>query len=103
VTIGIDREALDEYISLNPSVDTVDALLKVLVASRFIPENVTRRCKVAANLLRTGDLHVVLENVDSSESTCVKAANDMADKINNPPVADTTVNATIAANPQVTW
>ena len=97
--IGLDREALDEYVSLNPSVDTVDELLKILVASRFIPEDIVRRCRVAANLLRTGDLHVVLESVNGSESSCATAAENMAERINNPPNSTSTLSN--SANPQV--
>ena len=95
--IGLDRDALDDYISLIPSVDTVDEVLKVLVASRFIPEDIVRRCRVAANLLRTGDLHVVLEGSDSS---CAMAAKHIADRINNPN-STSTAAVSIAANPQV--
>ena len=103
MTIGLDRVALDEYIHLNPAMGTVDELLKVLVTSHFIPEDVVRRCRVAANLLRTGDLHVVLENVHITESACAMAANRIAEVINNPPMADGTQEvATVAANPQVT-
>lgn len=80
--------------------DTVDELLKTLVVSRFIPEDIVRRCKVAANLLRTGDLHIVLENVMNSDGACAMAAEDMADKINNPPTSDGTATST-AAIPQV--
>lgn len=102
MTIGLDRDAVDEYVRLNPSLDTVDELLKVLVASRFIPEDVVRRCKVAASLLRTGDLHVLLENINSSDSTCAMAAEQIAERINNPPMGDDgTETTTTAANPQV--
>lgn len=81
--------------------DTVDELLKTLVVSRFIPEDIVRRCKVSANLLRTGDLHIVLENVMHSDGACSMAAKEMADRINNPPMDDGTATTTTAANPQV--
>ena len=98
VTIGLDRDAVDEYVHLNPEVDTMDEFLRQLVASHFIPEDIVRRCRIFANLLMTGSLHLVLENVNKSEDICVKFAERIADKINNPP--DGTMAST-APNPQV--
>ena len=99
MTIGLDHDAVDEYVRLNPSMDTVDELLKQLVASDFIPENILRRCMVSANLLMTGSLHMVLESVNGSDgNVCTMFAETIADKINDPP--DGTM-ASIAPNPQV--
>jgi len=101
VTIGLDRDAVDEYVRLNPSVDTVDEFLKALVASGFIPEDIIRRCNISANLLRTGDLHVVLESVIRSDNVCSRFAQRIADRINNPPEGGATMTTT-NTNPQVT-
>ena len=97
--IGLDRDAVDEYVRLNPDKDTVNEILKELVATGFIPGDILRRCNVSASLLRTGDLEMVLESVVSTDNTCTMFAERIADKINNPPDGEAT--ATEAANPQV--
>ena len=97
MTIGLDGDSLDEYVRLNPSVDTVTDLLNVLVQSRFITMTVASRCNVEASLLDSGDLHMVLENLMNSDSICAMAAQEIADRINNPPMGDEITEA----NPQV--
>ena len=77
MTIGLDRDSLDEYVRLNPSVDTVTNLLNVLVQSRFITMTVASRCNVEASLLDSGDLHMVLENLVNSDSICAMAAQEL--------------------------
>ena len=103
MTLGLDREALDEYIELNPSVDTVDELVKRLIASGFIPERILRRCKMAVNMLRTGDLHLVFENVNRTGNVCSMFVEEIAEAINNPEAGPTTTmtSTTITAFPQV--
>ena len=96
--IGLDRDAVDEYVRLNPDKDTVDEFLKELVATSFIPADILRRCSVSANLLRTGDLQMVLESVASTDNACAMFAERIADKINNPPDGAVTVTD---ASPQV--
>ena len=44
VSIALDRDGLDEYVRLNPSLHTVDDFSAVILASGFIPTNVTARC-----------------------------------------------------------
>lgn len=102
MTIGLDRDAVDEYVRLNPLLETVDEFLRELVASGFIREEVVRRCKIVANLLDSGDMHLVLENLEQTDTVCAMAAERIADRINNPPTSDDddTSNA-VTANPQV--
>ena len=84
MTLALDSKALDEYVELNPSVDTVDELVKRLVASGFIPERILRRCKMAVNMLKTGDLHLVFENVNRTGNACYRFVQEIAKAINNP-------------------
>jgi hypothetical protein len=98
VTIGLDYDALDEYLRLNPSVDTIDSFLRVLLRSQFIPDDVASRCIVAANLLNSGDFHMVLENLILSDPICGTAVEEIADRINYPPDDDDDTNG---PNPQV--
>ena len=63
VTIDFDRDAFDEFIRLNPELETLDEFLRELVASGFIPEEIIRACTITANLLSTGSLHLLLENI----------------------------------------
>lgn len=78
--------------------DTVDGFFKTLISDRFISEDVLRICRVAASLLRTGDLHIAFESPENSDGmACAMVAQRIADKINNPPTATTTTTA----NPQV--
>lgn len=102
VTIALNHEALDEYIRLNPSFETVDEVLITLITSRFIPENIIRRCNASANILMTGDMQLVLKNVMNSERICHMFAAQIAEAINNPPMSDNSSDTTIAI-PQVTW
>lgn len=101
LTIGLDRDAMDEYIRLNPEMDTVDEFLKELVNSGFIPMDVLERCMVSASLLETGDLNMVMESMDNSnENTCSMFAETVADRINNPQESSATMVQT-APNPQI--
>ena len=84
VTIRLIRAILDEYLRLNPSLETVDDVIKSLIADGFITEDIIRQCKIAANLLDTGDLHVVLENRLNMGTPCRDFAERIAAKINNP-------------------
>ena len=79
---------LDDYIELNPSVDTVDELLKRILASGIIPEDVIASCLIEAGLLDSGDLHILMENREFEDRTCFEAVRDLADLINNPPSSD---------------
>ena len=88
MTIGLDRVGLDDYIELNPSVDTVDELLKRILASGIIPEDVIASCLIEAGLLDSGELHLLLENKMFADSTCFEAVQALADLINNPPSSD---------------
>ena len=84
VTIGLDLDAVDEYTRLNPDLETVDEFLTMLISSDFIPEDITRSCKIQANLLSTGSLHMVFENVNNSQSIkCKNYSDSIADQINN--------------------
>ena len=85
MTIGLDRVGLDDYIELNPSVDTVDELFKRILTSGIIPEDVIASCLIEAGLLDSGELHILLENREFEDSTCFEAAQDLANLINNPP------------------
>ena len=97
VTIDFDRDAFDEFIRLNPELETLDEFLKELVASGFIPEEIIRACTITANLLSTGSLHLLLENILDSGNTCRMFAEEIADRINNPPATDSETGT----NPQV--
>lgn len=99
VTIGLDRDAVDAYVRSNPTLDTVEEFLRELVETGFIPEEVVRRCKIVANLLDSGDMHVVLENLVNTDTICAMAAERIANRINNPPMSDDT--STVTPNPQV--
>ncbi len=99
ITIGIDRDGLDEYVRLNPSLETLDDFVTTLIADTFIPEMILRSCRVSANLLDTGDLHMVLENLVTSENTCRMFVETMANDINNPPRNNGSMTTT--AVPQV--
>ena len=88
MTIGLDRVGLDDYIELNPSVDTVDELLKRILASGIIPEDVIASCLIEASLLDSGELHMLLEDTMFADRTCFEAVQDLADLINNPPSSD---------------
>ena len=92
MTISLDREGLDEFIELNPDLDTIDRLLETLVASRFISEQTLLSCGVDATLLQTGDLHLLLENNNSAHNVCFTAAQEFAGLINNPPSGETGSN-----------
>ena len=107
MTLGFDRDALDEYIRQNPSLETLDEFLTTLVGNGFIPENILRLCRVAVTLLRTGDVHIVLENIQRAGSACRMFVEQIAEKINNPasavttssPQVDSTVPLSTATNP----
>lgn len=100
VSIGLDQDGLDEYVRLNPSVDTVDEFTKRLVASGFFPDDIVQRCEIAASILETGNMHMVLKNVLENETACYMFAERIADMINNPP--SSSGNSTVAiAYPQV--
>ena len=100
ITIGLDQSGLDEYIRLNPSLGTIDSLVTTLISDTFIPEVILRSCKLSANLLDTGDLHMVFENVMSSDNACRMFVETMANKINNPPRNNGSTEVTTAI-PQV--
>lgn len=88
--IGLDHDAVDEYTRLNPDLETVDEFLTMLISSDFIPEDITRHCKIQANLLSTGSLHMVFESVNKSESICRSYSESIADQINNRSANSTT-------------
>lgn len=90
VTIGLDLDAVDEYTRLNPDLETVDEFLTMLISSDFIPEDITRHCKIQANLLSTGSLHLVFESVNQSQSICKTYSESLADQINNRTANSTT-------------
>ena len=83
--IGLDRDGLDEYIELDPSLSTVDDLLETLISSSFIRQEVVERCEVEGSLLETGELHILLENKRSTDSICFLSVAEIAKSVNNPP------------------
>lgn len=104
LTIGFDRDALEDYINLNPSLETVDDLLMMLIAAGFIKEDDLRRCNVTASLLSSGDLYLALKAVSKSDTFCNQRTEDLVDRINNPPRDDgsSSTTATVStSNPQV--
>ena len=103
MAIELDREALDDYVDLNPSVATADDLVRRLIADRFIPEELLERCQIDGSLLETGDLHLLLENKDFSFDDCFEAAQDIADVINNPPSGGGGARRSVRAAPTNTY
>lgn len=104
VFIGLDRDGLDEYIELDPSLSTVDELLETLVSSGFITDQVLQRCGIEGSLLETGELHILLENKVSTDNLCYMAVVEIAESINNPQGntdIGTTTTTTTTAIPQV--
>lgn len=60
--------------------DTIDEFIKALIADGFFSEDILSSCTIAANLLDTGEFHVVLEG----ERVCRTFLEGIAEKINNP-------------------
>ena len=83
---------------MNPLFDTLDEFIKGLIADGFIPEDILRQCRLAANLLDTGELHMVLENIERLGDVCRNFMEEIAEKINNPGDDESTVTTAI---PQV--
>ena len=44
VSVALDRDGLDEYVRLTPTLRTLDDFSTVVLASGFIPTNITARC-----------------------------------------------------------
>ena len=64
-----------------------------LVGNGFIPENILRLCRVGVTLLRTGDVHIVMENIQRAGSACRMFVEQIADRINNPPSTNVTTTS----------
>lgn len=95
VSIAMDKEGLDEYVQLNPSISDLDDLIGSAIATGFIPQETLDRCNITSSLLDTGDLQIVLESNQTNEQYCNHAAEELAINIDDP-----TVNQ-IAVTPQV--
>ena len=95
VSIAMDKEGLDEYVQLNPSISDLDDLIGSAIATGFIPQETLNRCNITSSLLDTGDLQIVLESNQTNERYCNHAAEELATNIDDP-----TVNQ-IAVTPQV--
>lgn len=102
MTIGLDRDGLDEYIELNPSLDTVDELLETLVADGFISEESLERCTMEGSLLETGNLHMLLQNKMNTDNFCYMTIEEIADIINNPPGQESSSAARSARSVSIT-
>ena len=63
ITIGFDRERFDNYLNLNPSVETVDDLPLRIILSGLISEEDLLQCDVKASMLNEGDLFIAFEAI----------------------------------------
>ena len=78
--------------------ETIDEFLTVLIEDGFIPQNYLRSCNISASIIRTGDLQIVLESILNSGRICRMFVEEIAERINTPPIGETSVTI---ANPQV--
>lgn len=74
---------------MNPDFETLDDVVKSLIADGFIPDNILRVCRLAASILDTAELQLVMENVNRDGSICRDFLDTVADKINNPDTSGT--------------
>ena len=82
MTIAFDRDLLDEFIMVDPSVETVDDYLEELIDEDFISDEDLMMCKTSATLLDTGDLFLSFRSVRNSDSYCAMLAAMLVDTIN---------------------
>ncbi len=85
ITIGFDRNALEEYLTINPSVETVDDLMLRVFSSGLISRENQSHCEVSASLLNDGDLFIALKAMVRSEDYCMMLAQRLENVINDPP------------------
>ncbi len=83
LTVGFDREAFEDYLSLNPSVETVDDLLKRMILSGLITKKDLLHCDIKASLLNEGDLFLAFEALVEAEDYCMTLSKKIGDMINN--------------------
>lgn len=102
MTIAFDRDALEAYIKLNPSLETVDDFLMLLIADGFISEDNLRQCTITVSLLFSGDMYLALKANTNSDSPCARFAEEIVRRINDPPRNDSSGTAVASTpNPQV--
>ena len=101
ITIGFDRNALEEYLTINPSVETVDDLMLRVFSSGLISRENQSHCEVSASLLNEGDLFIALKAIVRSEDYCMMLAQRLENVINDPPSMRNSSTPVLTPLPQV--
>jgi len=85
LTIAFDRDALEEYLHLNPSLQTVDDLSIRILLSDVISKEDRNRCNITFSLLDEGDLFIAFEAKSRADDYCMKASERVSKLINDLP------------------
>ena len=86
VYVAIDFRGLGEFVMINPLLRTLDALVRVLVESGFISEEVTDRCLLEPSFTDSGDLEISLSarDPDTDADFCFEQSEILAGQLNDP-------------------
>ena len=87
VFVAIDLAGLGEYISVNPRLKTLDALVDAILESGFVTNEAKEKCEMEVSLTINGNIQISLstENEKFNDSAfCNKASEELAAAINDP-------------------
>ena len=86
VYVAIDVRGLGEFVRINPLQRTLDALVRVLVESGFIAEEITDRCLLEPSFTDNGDLEIGLSarDPDTDADFCFEQSEILAGQLNDP-------------------